>query len=283
MEHTHKYMRPDALTPPQMAEKLVDFGVAKTQLPRAKQFVLSLLAGIFIGLGAAFCTLVLSDASLPFVAQRLLGGLAFCLGLYLVVIAGAELFTGNNLLSAAAAGKRIGWGAVMRNWAIVWVGNLVGSLAVVVLIYLSNYGALAPDLAIADSFVRIAATKVSIDAVPLLFKAILCNFLVCLAVWLTFAGRTLIDKLFAIILPITAFVAMGFEHSVANMFFLPMGYLTKLAGTFSATLPPETLAQLDIGGIIYNLSVVTVGNIIGGAVLVGLVYWFIYHRQAQTN
>jgi formate/nitrite transporter len=277
-----KALKPDALTPAEMAAKMEAVGVAKAGMKFSKQFPLSLLAGLFIGLGGTFFMMVLADPGLPFAIQRIVGGLVFCLGLFLVVCASAELFTGNNLLVAAAASKKISWGAVLKNWIIVWVGNLIGSLICVGIIYLTNYGGLAPELAIADQFVKVAAAKATIETLTLFFKALMCNLLVCLAIWLSFSARTLTDKLVAIIPPICAFVAMGFEHSVANMFFLPMGLLNKITGNYSASLDPATLDKLDISGIAYNISMVTLGNIVGGAILVGIVYWFVYNRKSAS-
>jgi formate/nitrite transporter len=271
-EHQLKALRPDHLSGPETLAKMEAAAVSKARMPLLRQIVLSMMAGFYIGIGAAFFGLVISDASLPFAIQRILGGLVFSLGLFLVVCATAELFTGNILMTSAAVSKKISWLALLKNWAIVWLGNLAGALLCAALVFLSNYGGLASGQAIADALVGLASAKVGIEPAALFFKAVMCNVLVCLAIWLTFAARTIIDKFVAVAFPITAFVAMGFEHSVANMFFLPLGFLMKAGHRFSDNLDSAILDRLDIGAIAYNISVVTLGNIIGGALLVACAY-----------
>jgi formate/nitrite transporter len=261
----------DAYAPKEIAEKVATVGVAKARLPLASQLALGVLAGGFIGLGALYFTLVTSDSALSFAASRLLGGVTFSLGLILVVVAGAELFTGNNLLVMAWSSKRISTAELLRNWIVVFLANFAGALGLVALVYLSNHWRMN-DGAVAIHAVKIAAAKAALPFWEAFFKAVLCNILVCLAVWLAIAGRSVIDKVAAIIFPISAFVAAGFEHSVANMYFIPLGILLKERVAVSGV---ETLTWSGLGA---NLLPVTLGNIVGGAVMVALAYYFIYLR-----
>ena len=266
-------LRPDALTPAQTEAKTEGIGVTKANMAVAKCFVSAILAGAFIGFGGMFFCLVLGDGSLPFAVQRLGGGLVFCLGLILVLCCGAELFTGNILLLCAKASGKISWGQTVKNWALVWLGNLVGALLVVFLVYFAQMAAMNGG-AVGETMVSVAAGKVSPAWGTLFFKGILCNILVCLAVWIGFAGRTIADKVLGVLFPITAFVACGFEHCVANMFFLPMGLLMNTLGVGEAGL-------ITLGGVLFNLSAATLGNIVGGA-LVALAYWFIYAPRKKA-
>jgi formate/nitrite transporter len=234
---------------------------------------LGVLAGGFIGLGALYSTLLTSDASLGFAASRLLGGLAFSLGLILVVVAGAELFTGNNLLVMAWADKRITTGELLENWLIVYLANFAGAIGLACLVYFSGHWQMNNG-AVGANMVKIAAAKVAISFWEAFFRGILCNILVCLAVWLALAGRSVIDKIFAIIFPISAFVAAGFEHSIANMYFIPLGILVQ--GHFSAA----GSAALNWTGLFSNLIPVTLGNLAGGGVMVAAVYYLVYHHHA---
>ena len=267
----------DAYSPKEIAERVETVGVAKARLPLITQIALGVLAGGFIGLGALYFTLVTSDASLSFAASRLLGGLTFSRGLILVIVAGAELFTGNNLLVMAWASKRITTAELLRNWVVVYLANLAGALGLVVLVFLSNHWQMNGS-AVGIHAVRIAAAKASLPFWDAFFTGILCNILVCVAVWLALAGRSVVDKIFAIVFPISAFVAAGFEHSIANMYFIPLGVLLKdkLAVTGS-----EHLSWLALWS---NLVPVTLGNIVGGGVMVALVYFFIYQSgKAATK
>jgi len=212
--------------------------------------------------------------------MRLAGGVAFSLGLILVVTAGAELFTGNNLIVMAWASRRVSTARLLRNWALVYAGNMAGALATAVLVWLSGQYAFAGG-AVGLNALGIAVNKVGLSFFPALVLGILCNALVCLAVWLAMAARTVTDKILAVIFPITAFVAAGFEHCVANMYFIPIGLLIKGDAAFLALVGarPETYAALTWHSfLLHNLLPVTIGNIIGGGGLVGLVYWFIYLR-----
>ncbi len=265
-------LKPDALSPAETEAKAESVACTKAAMPAAKCFVSAILAGAFIGFGATYFCLFLGDVTLSFGVQRLVGGLCFCLGLALVLCCGAGLFTGNALMLCAKASGRITWAALFRNWAIVWVGNLAGSLLAVALVYLANTQGMNGG-EVGEAFVSVAAGKVALDVVPMFFKAILCNVFVCLAVWIGFSARTIVDKVVGILLPISAFVAIGFEHCVANMFFLPMGLLLNAQGVGAA-------GAVTLGGVAFNLCVVTVGNIVGGS-LVGLAYWFVYHKKAE--
>lgn len=264
----------DALSPAQTEAKAETLGISKGSMPAGRMFVAAMLAGAFIGFGAMFFCLFTSDSSLPFAVQRAGGGACFCLGLVLVLCCGAELFTGNSLMVCSLFSKKIGAGQLARNWAIVWLGNLTGSLVVVFLVCASQMGAMNGG-AVGTTMVNVASSKASLAPATIFAKGILCNVLVCLAVWIGFSARSVVDKVLGIFLPITAFVACGFEHCVANMFFLPTGLLMKSAG-FGAAV--ANAGALDVTAILYNLSAATVGNIIGG-VLVGLAYWFVYARN----
>lgn len=270
----------NAILPADVARIAEDVGVRKAAMGFVNTFSLAVLAGAFIALGAVFATTVTTStgAALPWGIGRLVGGVAFSLGLILVIVAGAELFTGNNLIVMAWMAGKLPLGRVMRNWAVVYAGNLVGALGTVGLVWLSgqyHFGGGAVGL----NALGIAAHKVGLGFMPALVLGILCNALVCLAVWLTLAARTVTDKVLAILWPIAAFVAAGFEHSVANMYFVPMGLLIKVDGAFLATVgkTQADFQALTWGTFLWeNLLPVTLGNIIGGGGLVGLVYWFIY-------
>ena len=266
----------DAYSPKEIAERVENIGLTKARLPVLTVATLGVLAGGFIGLGALYFTLVISDSSLSFAASRLLGGLTFSLGLILVVVAGAELFTGNNLLVMAWASRRITTKELITNWIIVYLANLAGALGLVFLVVLSHHWQMNSN-AVGISAVKIAVAKAALPFWEAFFKGIVCNILVCLAVWLALAGRSVTDKIFAVIFPISAFVAAGFEHSVANMYFIPLGILLKDRLLVSGA---ENLSWL---GLWSNLVPVTLGNIMGGSVMVALVYYFVYRRGADKS
>ncbi len=274
-ENMAKYPAPDCLAPAAIEAKTEAAGVAKASLPVAKAFLLAMFAGAFIAFGGLFFTVFLSDATLGWGAQRVVGGLCFCLGLVLVLICGAELFTGNSLMVCALKSKKITLAQMLKAWAVVWVGNFVGALFVVFLVYMAAIYRLNGD-AVANTMVSVAAGKVSIDAVTIFFRGILCNIFVCLAVWIGTAGKSVVDKVVGILLPIAAFVACGFEHCVANMYFLPMGILMHACGYGADVASADAL---NAAGLALNLSVATLGNIVGGAVIVALGYWFIYANK----
>ena len=268
----------DAYSPREVAERVEQAGVAKARLPAAKSLMLGVLAGAFIGLGALNFTIVASDPALPFAAGRALGGIAFSLGLVLVVVAGAELFTGNNLLAMAWADGRISTAEMLRNWVLVYAANAVGSIGLAVLVWLSHHADMNQH-GIALAYVKIAAAKCALPFWTAFFKGLLCNLLVCLAVWIAMAGHSVTDKILAIVFPISAFVAAGFEHSIANMYFIPLGMLFKGDPALPAGLDT---AQLDWSGFVTNLVPVTLGNIVGGSLLVALVYYVVYRRGETT-
>jgi len=258
----------DAFSPSEVAERVEAVGVRKARLPFVQLFTLGVLAGGFIGLGALYYTLVVSDPTLGFAARRLLGGLAFSLGLILVVVAGAELFTGNNLLVMAWAGRRISGSELLRNWVIAYTGNFVGAFGLALLVVLSKQGTMN-DGGVAQQAVSIATAKAALPFGEAFFKGVLCNVLVCLAVWLAMAGRSVTDKVLAVVFPISAFVAAGFEHSVANMYFLSTGFLLQ--------------GNLLNVGFVRNLVPVTLGNIAGGAIMVALVYFIVYRLRVTRK
>ena len=261
-------------SPKEIAGRVENVGVTKAILPLLSQVALGVLAGGFIGLGAMFFTLVVSDANLSFAIARVLGGIAFSLGLILVVVAGAELFTGNNLLVIATVARRIPTAKFIQNLVVIYLANFIGAVGLAALVTLSGHS-LMGDSAVGKIAVSIAAGKCALPFGEAFFKGVLCNVLVCLAVWLAMAGRTLTDKVLAIVFPVTAFVACGFEHSVANMYFIPLGiFLRESVATVSAT----NLDALNWLGLARNLLPVTLGNLAGGAGMVGLVYWVIYRR-----
>ena len=277
----------DALPPAQVARKAETVGLTKAGMPTFDVFVLSVLAGAFIALGAIFATTVAAGgAELPYGVVRLLAGLAFTLGLILVVVAGAELFTGNNLIVMAWASRRVATAALLGNWVVVWIGNFLGAFATALIVYVSEQYTFGGG-AVGQTALGIAATKTSLGFVQAIALGILCNALVCLAVWLTFGAHTTTDKILAIIPPIAAFVAAGFEHSVANMYFISIGLLVKSDDDFVAGLDPDTVPDLsDLTWASFfrdNLLPVTIGNVIGGGLMVGAVYWLVYLRPKRAE
>jgi formate/nitrite transporter len=243
------------------------------------------LAGAFISLGAIFATVVTAGGAgiIPFGVLKLLGGIVFCLGLVLVVVAGAELFTGNNLIVMAWANKKITFAQVLKNWVIVYIGNFVGSVLTALGIFLAGHYKFGSG-AVGVNILKIAEAKTSLIFSEAIMLGVFCNALVCLAVWLTLSARTTTDRILAVIFPITAFVAAGFEHSVANMYFITIGLFVKFfAGAkfwLMTRLSPDTFTNLTISNFFFaNLLPVTIGNIIGGSVMVGLIYWMIYIRK----
>lgn len=270
----------DAYAPKEIAARIENVAVLKSKGEPLRVFALAILAGAFIAFGAVFFTIVIYDSSgIAAGLLRLLGGLAFSLGLILVVVAGAELFTGNNLIVMAYVDGKVTFSQLMKNWGTVYVGNFAGALGIAVLIYFSGHW-LIDSGAVGTKAIAIANAKVNLSWLEAFTRGVLCNTLVCLAVWLCFAGRTVVDKVLAVIFPVTGFVAMGFEHSVANMYFISAGLLAKNLPELSATVVTMDLENLNTTGfIINNLIPVTLGNIVGGSLFVGLFYWFIYLRD----
>jgi formate/nitrite transporter len=263
----------DAFSPREIAQRVERVGVAKAHLPFMPLVMLSLLAGAFIGLGALYFTLVTSDPALGFAASRVLGGVCFSLGLLLVVVAGAELFTGNNLLAMAWAERKITTAEVLKNWSIVCVANFIGACGLATMVFLAGHLGMNGG-GVAQQVVKIAAAKVSMPLTEAFFRGVLCNVLVCMGVWMAYAGRSVTDKFIAIVFPISAFVAAGFEHSVANMYFIPLALLQQANAPLA--LPGAEL--IDLWHMLRNFAAVILGNIVGGSVLVALVYHFIYYR-----
>lgn len=255
----------DAYTPKQMAARVETAGVTKARIPTLPLLMLAILAGAFIAFGAMVYTMTVTGSTFGFGPTRLLGGMAFSLGLILVLVGGAELFTGNSLIVMAWADRKVTTRALLRNWGIVYLGNLIGALGSAMLVWFSGVLTIGGG-AVAETAMAIAAGKVDLGWQEAFVRGILCNVLVCLAVWLCFAARSVTDKVLAILFPITAFVALGFEHSIANMYLIPVGMLVADA--------------VDLAGFLHNLFFVTLGNIVGGGLLVAAVYYVIYVREA---
>ena len=273
----------DAYAPKEIALKVETVGVAKAHMATLPLLMLGLLAGAFIGLGGLFFVIVKSDASLSFSISQLLGGLVFCLGLILVVIAGAELFTGNNLLAMAWADGQITSREVLRNWVLVCAANLVGTTGLALLVYLSGHTH-ANGGAIGATVLKIALAKQNLPWHEAFFKGVLCNVLVCMAVWMAMAGRSVVDKVLAIVFPITAFVAAGFEHSIANMYFMQLALIIQYAEPATAMNVIGAAGNtLTVSGMFGNLGPVILGNLVGGSVFVGLVYHLIYRVAAAAT
>jgi len=271
----------DDLTPAEVAAKAVNVGVKKASLEFWPMFLLALYGGAYIALGAILATTVgTNGAEFPYGLNTLLKGLIFTVGLVLVIVAGAELFTGNNLMIIALLSKKITLGKMLRNWGVVYLGNFVGSIIIAAIMLLAKQYTFAGG-AIGKTALTIANAKSGLSFGSAIGLGIMCNILVCLAVWMTFSARTTAGKIAAIILPITAFVAAGFEHSVANMYFVPMGLLIKWFDP-SFTANAGEFSNLTIGNFfVHNLIPVTIGNIIGGALFIGAVYWMIYSPKTK--
>jgi formate transporter len=287
----------DAILPPAMALRAEESGVRRAAMDPVTLLVLSVLGGAFISFGAIFATTVSAgsiavtsadgatafSAGLPYGIVRLLTGLVFTLGLILIVVGGAELFTGNNLIVMAWASGKVTTQGILANWVIAFAGNFIGAICTAVLMFYTTqytFGAGAVGLAALTT----AHAKTSLDFIPALTLGIMCNALVCLAVWMCFSARTTIDRALSVIPPITAFVAAGFEHSIANIYFIPMGLFIKAGapdsfwtaiGKTAADFPNLTWGNFLAG----NLLPVTIGNIIGGSIMVAAVYWFVYLRK----
>jgi formate/nitrite transporter len=260
----------DAHAPREIARLVELLGVAKARMDALTVFVLAVLAGAFISLGALLFAVVITESNLGLGITRTLGGLGFCLGLILTVVAGAELFTGNNLLAMAWASGLIRTREMLRNWLLAYAGNVIGCLGTMLLVLWGDVAGLG-GVAVGEMAIEIARAKASLSIGEAFARGVLCNALVCLAVWLAMGGRSVADKILAILFPITAFVALGFEHSIANWFFLPYGIALDARGAVSVL------------GAVRNLIVVTGANIVGGTLLVAGVYWLAYLRAARTS
>jgi formate/nitrite transporter len=275
----------DDKAPKTIAETIAStVGVAKATSPWFSVFVLGVLAGAYIGFGGLFSSIVTFDsaAKVGVGITKMLGGAAFSLGLILVIIAGAELFTGNNLMISSVLSKEISFGVMTKRWALVYIANFVGSIIMVIIFYFSGLWKTG-DGALGSMAVGIAYKKISLSFGEAVFRGIGCNWLVCLAVWMALAARQTISKIFAIFFPIMAFVAIGFEHCVANMYFIPTGiFLTNWGGVASPPgFDPNSLGWITF--IWNNLVPVTIGNIIGGVVFVGMSYWGAYLRPSYNQ
>ncbi|MGE0037036.1 MAG: formate/nitrite transporter family protein [Xanthobacteraceae bacterium] len=277
----------DALLPPDMARACEAAGAAKAGRDAITLVALGVLAGAFIALGAMFATIALTGAAdMPWGVARILAGLVFSLGLILVIVGGAELFTGDSLMVVACASRRIAVGALLRAWTLVYVGNIAGALGTAALVFLARQYGFGGG-AVGETALAIAAAKAALPTVQLFFLAVLCNVLVCLAVWMSFGARSTTDKVMVIVPPVTAFVAAGFEHSIANVYLLPYGLAIKAwAGPEFWSAIGKTAAaypDLALGGVLHNIVVATVGNLVGGSLMVGAVYWFVYLRARRSR
>lgn len=256
----------DPYAPAQIAALVESNGVKKANMPFVPMLVLGILAGAYIALGGMFYTLTITETGLGLGPTRLLGGITFSLGLVMVVVGGAELFTGNTMLTMAWAGRRISTALLLKNWAIIYAGNFIGSVATAFLVHGSGSLGMG-DGALLHTVVKIAESKAHLPFDEIFLRGILCNVLVCMGVWLALGARSVGGKIAAIVFPVSAFVAMGFEHCVANMYLIPVGMLSG--------------AQVGLGDFAINLVFATIGNIVGGGVLVALVYWVVYLRGSK--
>jgi len=273
----------DALLPPDMALACEAAGTVKAGRDAVALVVLGLLAGAFVALGALFMTVVLTGADeLPWGVARLLAGLVFSLGLILVIVGGAELFTGDSLMIVACASGRITPGALLRAWSLVYAGNIGGAVGTAALVFLAGQHGFGGG-AVGETALAVASAKAALPTFKLFFLAVLCNVLVCLAVWMSFGARSATDKVMVIVPPIAAFVAAGFEHSIANLYLLPFGLAVKAwAGPeFWAAIGKDAAdyAELTAANALHNVAVATIGNLVGGSLMVGAVYWFLFLRR----
>jgi formate transporter len=293
-------IRIDALLPPEMATRAEYLGVRKAEMPFLKMLMLAVLAGAFISLGAIFATTIGAggmavastdgtiafNTGLPYGVTRFLMGFVFSLGLILVVVGGAELFTGNNLIVMAWANGKVTGRALLRNWVIVYLGNFIGSIGTVILMFLTRQYTFGAN-SVGITALKIGVAKTEFTFLQAIALGILCNALVCLAVWLTYSARSTLDKILAIIFPITAFVAAGFEHSIANMYFIPYALFIKDFDPEFVSAVGDRVAHLDLltwqAFLFNNLIPVTIGNIIGGTILVAAVYWAIFLRPDKSQ
>ncbi len=258
-----------AMTPASMELKNERVAETKAGTDLASALVLAVMSGAFISLGATFMLVVKSDATLPFAATQLLGGFAFTLGLFLVLAAGAELFTGNCLMVMGPLSGRFSWGKLLSSWLVVLAGNLAGALLASAAMLAAGVAS-ANGGALGEAAIAVAEGKVALGWGTAFVRGVLCNMLVCLAVWVGHSASSVTDKFFSALLPVMGFMAAGFEHCVANMFFLPYAMMLQATGVASGSV--------DLAGVLHNLSAATLGNLVGGVVLVGVSYWFVYGR-----
>ena len=272
---------PNFIAPAQIQKNLVGTGVMKANMPVAKMIFLGIFAGCYIGFGAQLCTTVCTGWDGAFFGlMKFLGGAVFSTGLMLVVIAGAELFTGNCLMPTALLEKKITFGGMMKNWIIVWFANLAGSILLAWMV--SGMSGLNNG-AVGTTAINIAGAKCALSSSEIFFRAIMCNWLVCLAIVLALASTDIVGKIFGIFFPIMAFVAMGFEHSVANMFFLSSGLTAETLPKAAELAKPGMCDVLTIGNATRNIIMATLGNIVGGAIMVSMIYWFVYVKGTENK
>ncbi len=254
----------DTLTPSDVAQRILAANEKRAGLPLRSLIILGVLGGVYIGLGGALATLALTDGHLGFGLGRLAAGVAFSLGLVMLVIAGGELFTGNNLMIVALASGKVSRRCVWRNWSAAYAANAAGAILLAIVIH---YTAILDTGGVKATAVRIAEAKAQLGFVPAFLRGVLCNMLVCVAVWLSVAARNVEGKVLAIVFPIGAFVALGFEHCVANLYLLPIGMLNG--------------ANITLASFLGNIVAVTLGNIVGGAGL-AVAYWLVYLSDTST-
>jgi formate/nitrite transporter len=267
----------DAFTPAEVAQKVKTLGVSKANMPFLPLLILSMMAGAFISFGAMYYTVAMTHPAEAYGAAKILGGLAFSLGFILVVIAGGELFTGNNLIVLAWAKGRVSLARLLKNWALVYFGNALGALITVYLVFASGFLD-GGHHAFGATAIKLGLAKVDLNSTEAFVRGIFCNSLVCLASWMVYASRSVTDKVFAVIFPISAFVAMGFEHCIANMFMIPLGIVASLnpEAVAATGLGADALQNLNLSGFIANVIPVTLGNIFGGSIMVGMSLYIIY-------
>ena len=274
----------DAIMPASMAVRAEQSGVQRAATNPVTVLVLSVLAGAFISFGAIFATTVTAGTGLSYGVGRLLTGLVFSAGFLMVIIAGAELFTGNNIIVMAWASGKVKTRALLLNWVISFAGNFVGAIATAVLVFYSTQYTFGEG-AVGLVALNIASAKASLDFIPALILGILCNALVCLAVWMLFSARTNIDRIVTAVPPVAIFAAAGFEHCIANIYFIPMGLFIKAGASdpfwTAIAKTADDFPGLTWSNFLANLLPVTIGNIIGGSVMVAAVYWFVYLRKAS--
>lgn len=273
----------DAATPEEIARQVARSGARKARMQAAATMMLAAMAGAFISLGAVFASSIGAGSVLGVGPTRLLMGIGFSVGLFFVVVTGAELFTGNSLMITSLLSRQVGVGVVARNWTLVYAGNMAGALMVVLAMYYSRWWEQA-DMSFAAMSVTAANEKVNLGFEAAFLRGVLANILVCLAVWMAAAGRTITDKMLGVLLPIAAFVTAGFEHSIANMYFTPFGVLVSAepGAIEAAGLTVSDVDGLTLAGVVRNLVPVTLGNIVGG-VMVGLANWVVHLRRTLEN
>jgi formate/nitrite transporter len=267
IRHSTQQQRPatDALRPADIAQRVEAVGVQRAGSTIRSVVALGLLGGVYVGFGGALATLVLTDSGLGFGLARLTAGAAFSLGLMLLVIAGGELFTGNNLMVTALASRKVSAWSVCRNWSLVYAANTAGA---VLLAFAIHHSGILDGGNVRAAAAGIAEAKAELGFLPAFLRGVLCNILVCLAVWLSVSARSVEGKVVAIAFPVAAFVALGFEHCIANLYLLPIGILSG--------------ANVTPAGVLSNILPVTLGNIVGGVGLAGA-YWLAYRNDRRLE